>query len=321
VNRRGIFIGVGTVFLVLGIAGIALLHTDLLKFPVGTGLQSRLETPAPQPSPEVPGTVPGPTAKEGTLPPAPETSPSPGAVSQNETPPANPSPMPQQQQQQAQAEKNDKTVAVPQVGKGERRYPRQSDFELPKVQNRQSAQARSPASRSTTRDKTWSTTPRSYARQQAPTDQGSRPVTIRVNFDPAKANNIQVARVHLGDRIAINVRRIGQADRQVYLGFDMGDGRVVQRNPYDRRAVEPASALIAPVNDRDQLVLSGHNELGESLVLRLNSKDGAVLKLGAKPVRSNTIRRREPSRDGGYYKVEIMIYPGNKWNIMPRSYL
>lgn len=317
-NKRGIFIGVGTAFLVFGIAGIALLQTNLLKIPAGTGLESRLETPALQPSPEVPGSVPGPTAKEGTLPPAPEPSLPPGAVSQNETPSASPPPMPQQQ---PQAEKAEKTVAVPQVGKGERRYPRPTDFELPKVQNKQSARAAGPASRSMARDKTWSTTPNSRARQNSLTDQRRQPVTIRVNFDPAKANNIQVARVHLGDRIAINVRRIGQAERQVYLGFDLGGAMVVQRNPNDRRTVEGASALIAPVNDRDQLVLEGYHALGESLVVRLKSKDGAVLKLGAKPLQGNTIRRREPSRGDGYYKVEIMIYPGNKWNIMPRSYL
>ncbi|MEN6439682.1 MAG: hypothetical protein ABFD97_14000 [Syntrophobacter sp.] len=317
-NKRGIFIGVGTAFLVFGIAGIALLKTNLLKIPAGPGLENRLETPAPQPSPEVPGSVPGPSAKEGTLPPAPETSPSPGAVSKNETPPASPSPMPSQQ---PQAEKNDKTVAVPQVGKGERRYPRPTDFELPKVQNNQSARATGPASRSMPRDKTWSTNPQSQARQKSLTGQGRQPVTIRVNFNPAKANNIQVARVHLGDRIAINVRRIGQAERQVYLGFDLGGGMVVQRNPNDRRTVESSGALIAPVNDRDQLILEGHHALGESLVVRLDSKDGAILKLGAKPLHGNTIRRREPSRGDGYYKVEIVIYPGNKWNIMPRSYL
>lgn len=312
-NRRGIFIGVGTAFLVFGIAGIALLQTNLLKIPAGRGVESRLETPAPQPSPEVPGTTPGPTVKEEALPSNPETSSSPGAVSKSETPQASPPSMPQQQHQ---AEKAEKSVAAPRVG-GERRYPRQTDFELPKVQSKQNEWNAGSPSRSSGK----SATSRTYAQQKGMTAQRRQPVTIRVNFDPAKANNIRVARVHLGDRIAINVRRIGQADRQVYLGFDLGDGRVVQRSAYARRTVEGAGALIAPVNDRDQLILSGNHELGESLVSRLNSKDGAILKLGAKPLERNTIRRRESSREDGYYKVEIMIYPGNKWNLTPRSYL
>jgi hypothetical protein len=50
----------------------------------------------------------------------------------------------------------------------------------------------------------------------------------------------------------------------------------------------------------------------------INSPQGAVLKLETmhsfgRPVTYST--------DRGYYMIEVKIYPGNRWNIKPRSFV
>ena len=52
---------------------------------------------------------------------------------------------------------------------------------------------------------------------------------------------------------------------------------------------------------------------------KLDSKQGAVLKLSARY--SAYQRSRYYPNDRGYYVIEMKIYPGNRWNIKPRSYV
>lgn len=49
-----------------------------------------------------------------------------------------------------------------------------------------------------------------------------RPVMIRFTFDPARDRPFNVASVHLGDRIKVDVRQVGQVNRRVYFTFSRG---------------------------------------------------------------------------------------------------
>lgn len=49
-----------------------------------------------------------------------------------------------------------------------------------------------------------------------------RPIVIRFTFDPARERSFNVASVHLGDRIRINVRQVGPVSRRVYFTFSRG---------------------------------------------------------------------------------------------------
>ncbi len=50
----------------------------------------------------------------------------------------------------------------------------------------------------------------------------------------------------------------------------------------------------------------------------LNSPKGAVLKLETRPSSDHPVMYRT---DRGYYIIEVKIYPGNRWNIKPRSFV
>lgn len=50
----------------------------------------------------------------------------------------------------------------------------------------------------------------------------ARPVEIRFTFNPARDRPFGVASVHLGDKIRVNVERIGRVNRRVYFTFSRG---------------------------------------------------------------------------------------------------
>jgi hypothetical protein len=97
------------------------------------------------------------------------------------------------------------------------------------------------------------------------------PVVIRFNFDPAQGRRLDVAQVHLGDRIRVKVHRVGQVDRRVFFTF----------------------------------------------LRDLDSPQGALLELET----MYSFERAAYGRGRGYYVIEVKIYPGNRWNIMPRSFV
>ena len=94
---------------------------------------------------------------------------------------------------------------------------------------------------------------------------------IKFKFDPELKSGLHVAQVHLGDKIRVNVHRVGQVNRRVYFTF----------------------------------------------LRALDSPQGALLELKT----MSSFERVASRRAGGYYKVEVKIYPGNRWNIMPRSFV
>jgi hypothetical protein len=74
-----------------------------------------------------------------------------------------------------------------------------------------------------------------------------------------------------------------------------------------------------PIQDGSRIVFSGTDEFGTDVPGKLDSKEGAVLKLGA-----DCFAYCGPHSylDGWHrYEIEIKIYPGNRWNIKPRSLL
>jgi len=281
---------------VLGLAGLGLVQTGVL-FPPAPSLSLPQESgPAPAQAPPEqaapPETVqPAPSGKSGQLPPA-ETQKQPEAT------PAEPG--------------SGSPVAVPKVGTGERRYPKeQAALPAPERQERKSAVEPS---------RNGAPAPRAgKAAPKASKDRHARggPVVIRLQVDPERQRGeINIARVHFGDRIVVKVRRERGAERQVYLTFGLPD--LYERAGRHGRMAIPR-AVLTPVSDRDQVILNSEREFGPDLTRRLNSKGGAVLKLGT---RSTRVSYSSPPRpDRGRYDIEIRIHSENRRNIMARSYL
>ncbi|MEM5787207.1 MAG: hypothetical protein AAGU11_07805 [Syntrophobacteraceae bacterium] len=339
-TKRGIFIGIGAVCLVFGLTGIAVLQTDLLRDLAGTDSRERLEAPAPEPSgipdqPGAEGTGPaasGKTGSGGTLPPAPGQAASPPAEPSQSAPrtagtpspaaqrPDSPSvpdttppPSARQAPEDLPPEQPEITAKpIPPAKKGERRLPEPKKLSEPPKPGRKSSVAK--AGKATPPG----TRPGSHTAGKRPPAE-RQPVVVRVDFDPSRKNDIHVARVHLGDRVEIKVRRVGRADRQLYLKFDLPERELVQRERYRGRELRRTSAMITRIRDNDRLILKGSDEFGDELLRRLDSRDGAVLKLGAVSLEREGMRSRESLREKGRYQVEIRIYSGNRLNIKPRS--
>lgn len=49
-----------------------------------------------------------------------------------------------------------------------------------------------------------------------------RPVVIRFTFDPSRDRPFDIASLHLGDRVRVSVRQVGQVSRRVYFTFSRG---------------------------------------------------------------------------------------------------
>jgi hypothetical protein len=258
-TKRGASIAIGTVLLVFGLAGLGLLQTGVINPPASLGLvnQAGVKSPEPAPAPESAPQAQG--RQEQTAQP-PIQAPQPGGG-----PPA-------QVGQQPPAAAGggpavEKQVPVPQVGKGERRYPKQDQVTQPPPSQAPPKLAPSPEKRLQARPKIES---KRYARRVAPSRKGKR-LVIKFKFDPARDRPFDVARVHLGDKIRVKVYKVGRVDRRVYFTFS--------RN--------------------------------------IDSPQGAVLQL--KTMYSFKRPSRRPYR--GYYEIEVKIIRGNRWNIMPRSFV
>jgi len=107
-------------------------------------------------------------------------------------------------------------VPVPQFGGGERRYPMQDRLDQ---------------GRSVGKESGMSDVLRHTARKADPAS-GMEPVVITFRFDPVRDSELYVARVHSGDKIRMNVRRVGMAEGRVYLTYsrnpDSRDGALVK---------------------------------------------------------------------------------------------
>ncbi len=256
--KRSAVMGIGFFLLVIGLAGLVLLKTDVLYRPASKGQSGLLDVKPPDPSQEGPGTQAGLERRE--LPGTPE------GVKQT--------PEPGSQTEQ---------VPAPQSGE---------------------APLNPPPAGSTARPR--------------PSPEGLKPVVIRFHFDPAQGREINVAQVHLGDSISVKVRRLGQVDLGLYLAFAIPN--TLETGAWRQWSTGSRRAAVAPIHDIDRIVLTADRDFGVALIRKLDSKEGAVLKLGADyPVgRSLYAPRGGPAGWGGYV-IEMKIYPGNRWNIKPRS--
>lgn len=63
---------------------------------------------------------------------------------------------------------------------------------------------------------------RGYAASNRSPFTPAHPVVIRFTFDPARDRPFSVASVHLGDRVRVNVRQVGQVNRRVYFTYSGG---------------------------------------------------------------------------------------------------
>jgi len=262
--KRGAVIGMGSVLLVAGLAGLGLLQTGMIYPPSSSG-PPEVGRPAVS-EPGVPQSrVPANRTHEGGTGSSVQAPRSGGSANGGGTVPGNGQASTQAGQASTQAGQAaprsptaEKQVPVPRAGEGERRY---SGPERPHPK-KQLSEARHPAAHARTSG-------RASAR---PAKRGSQgPLVIRFNFDPARKRCLDVAQVHLGDKIRINVRKVGLVNRRVYFTF----------------------------------------------LRHLDSQQGTLLEL-------KTMRSFDPAayrRCRGHYEVEVKIYPGNRWNLMPRSFV
>ncbi len=329
VNRRGFFIGTGTLLLVIGLTGLALLQTSMFDTLVGRGAREQLEFPQPGPSGQVPGPsgqsrlegkIPAPSSRQTT--PAPQAGPPQAAMPQPGAPADNLASQPGGRPTEV-SPRPDETLPrdgtgtepytqIPPVLKGERRYPGQTEISPPTKSTPGTGSRTGPNVAESGRGD-------HISRQNIP--ESRQPVTIRFAFDPEHGRDVKVARVHFGDRVVIKVRRFGPGDRQIYLGFDLPE-RNSERSRYYGRKVRKTHSVITPVNDSDQLTINSEELFGPSLTGSLDSKEGAILKLGAKhPGRQQRFANGNYQGGNERCEVEIRIYSGNRWNLRPRSLL
>jgi hypothetical protein len=149
-----------------------------------------------------------------------------------------------------------------------------------------------------------------------PSPEALQTVVIRFHFDPAQEREINVAQVHLGDSISVRVRRFGQADLGLHLAFAVPD--TLETGAWRQWSTGSRRAAVAPIHDIDRIALTADRDFGVALIRKLDSKEGAVLKLGADFPAGPAAQYRSPAGWGGYV-IEMRIYPGNRWNIKPRS--
>jgi hypothetical protein len=284
VINRGVTIGIGTVLLVVGLAGLGLLQTGVI-YPPSSGESAKTLSNVP------PAVSPGPQPGVKPLEPPGPARQSQGMADQSAGAAGSSAPAPQSgsasaqggQQSQTGGPSAEKPVPIPQVGQGERRYPQSAAPPSEFAQTRPLVRPHNPAgvyeahkskidkNRLRARHKTKSKHQAVYA-GKPPATRSSRPVVIRFKFDPARYPRLDVAQVHLGDKIRMKVRSVGQVDRRVYFTFS--------RN--------------------------------------LDSPQGAILELETMYSFERAVFQ---PRGRGHYEIEVKIYPGNRWNIMPRSFV
>lgn len=249
--KRGVIIFIGSVILAGGLSGLALLQTGVIYPPASIGPVNLPEVTSSEPLPESGQQAPG-AASAPALQPAPPSRSGQAPSADLGTP---------------------KPGAVPPAGKGERQYSGQAQGEQPRTTPRSAEidRERRQAARKSESKRYNEYESRRYAHNAAPT-QTTKPVVIRFKFDPARNRRLDVAQVHLGDKIRVKVRQVGYVGRRVYFTCSRS----------------------------------------------LNSSQGAVLKLET----MYPFERRVASRRySGYYVIEVKIFPGNRWNTKPRSFV
>ncbi len=243
--KHGAIIGLGTVLLVFGLGGLALLQSGVIYPRPLIGPVPFSEVKPPDPAPRV-AQAPPPRAAESA---------------------------PAYQAGLGQASRTSKDLApqktvpvAPQLGQNEPRDPGQGKPE------QQLSLPEEPGTLEERTDSARAAEPESDPGQTGlnDTESGMQPVVIRFRLDPAHDREIYIARVHWGDRIRVKVRRVGPVERRVYFTYTRG----------------------------------------------IDSKQGALVKA----VTASTAAGFYPYARG-YYVIEMRIYPGNRWNIKPRSFV
>ena len=263
--KPGAFIGIGTVILVIGLSGLGLLQTGVIH-------PTEVKSPEPATGQQPEGSV-NQTAPAAA--PAPQSGVEPGAQTG-----AN---LPESALQGHQPPSGDlaakEPVPIPQVGKGERLYPKQDQFAHFRSSPVQIQRELSQDANTTRAPKCDEKRSQAHLKSESarhackmPPAHRAQPVVIRFHFDPARDRGLNVAQVHSGDKIRVKWRQVGQVDRSVYFTFSKN----------------------------------------------LNSPKGAVLKLETRRSFDRPVMYRT---DRGYYVIEVKIYPGNRWNIKPRSFV
>lgn len=273
--KRGAVIGIGTVFLVVGLAGLGLLQTGVIN---PTEVKSLEPAPATSQQSREPVNQTPPAAA-----PAPQTGAGSGTQIGAEPGTKTGADLAERALQEPQPPSGElageKPVPVPQVGKGERRYPKQDQVANPRSSPVKTQRELSKGPETTRELKAGEkrrlahrkSESKRYARKTRPVH-SAQPVVIRFNFDPAQDRALNVAHVHSGDKIRVKLRRVGQVDSRIYF--------TVSRS--------------------------------------INSPKGAVLKVKTRHASDRPDMYRT---DRGYYVIEVKIYPGNRWNIKPRSFV
>ena len=228
--KRGAVIGIGTVFLVIGFGGLALLQTRVINPPSSISPVNLSEVKPSRSGSALPSV-------QTPMPPVAESSPS----------------VPQAPA--AKDLRRQKPVPVPQVGKGERRYPgedqpgpapsaskkrgtkeksglaaRRAERELAATRTEskhfaRNASAKAHAGKAESKSSARKTGSKAYARntkseryahksstlrvEKDRASSGTGPVVIRFRFDPTRNRELNVARVHSGDEVKVKVRRVG----------------------------------------------------------------------------------------------------------------
>ena len=226
--KRGVIIAIGTVFMVGGLTGLALLQTGVIYPPVSIGPVNLPEAKSPVTPQESGKQAPGPAGVPLQRPaPSTESGQGPSAQGGKQPPSADlGTPRP---------------ITAPQAGKNESRHPGQDRVERPRTtprsaeidRNRRQAPAKSRperfagkseskrhASKSESKRYAHKSESKRYAAKsgskhyagRATPSHTTKPVVIRINFDPARNRRLDVAQVHLGDKIRVKVQQVGHVE-------------------------------------------------------------------------------------------------------------
>jgi hypothetical protein len=115
----------------------------------------------------------------------------------------------------------------------------------------------------------------------------------------------------------VKVRRAGQAGCGLYLAF--GFLGTFETDTYREWIAGPRWEAAVPIRDGSRIALPGTDDFGADVPSKLDSKEGALLKLGEDCSAYGWPRIYRD--DWHRYEIEMKIYPGNRWNIRPKSLL
>ncbi len=307
--KRSAVMGFGFVVLVIGLAGLALLRTEVVDRPASKGQPGSIEVKPQAPSQEGPGTQAD--LERRQLPePADSINQTPKPGSQTEQVPS-----PQSGAINPRSARNgvggqgltsgdlaaEKAIPVPQADKGEE-------------QGQTGPQGTAKPGAETTPNPSLAVS----KAPPRPSPEALQPVVIRFHFDPAEKREINVAQVHLGDSISVRVRRSGQANLGIHLAFTIPD--TLETNAWREWSAGSRRTFVVPIHDIDRIALTADRDFGLALTRKLDSKEGAVFKLGADYPPGPPVQSLRPARRGAY-EIEMRIHPGNRWNLKPRGLL